>query len=214
MFTAIHSSSDQLISGVDVIDPKSLFSDTDTYCCLLCNDEVEFNRRADQHELFTHSSGKDDCFSRPQNSVVHQVGCEKAIKTACTQLGYDRETVDIESDIKKGGGSMRADVVIEEPEPVVVELYYKSRLCALYRKLDVMLNKGYSCYIICVAPGQYKPAHKPEDFDESLQEYGPIEVGRFVPEFNMLSFGTRITAEIVDLKLPSRVDGDGYILSG
>jgi hypothetical protein len=63
-----------------------------------------------------------------------------------------------------------------------------------------------------VEPGKHRPAHKPEDFDESLQEYGPIEVGRFVPEFNQLSFGTRITADMVDLKLPSRVDGHGYIL--
>jgi hypothetical protein len=211
MFTAIHRPSDQLISGLDVMDPQSLFSDTDTYRCLLCNDEVEFNRRADQHELFTHSSGKNDCFGRPQNSDVHQVGCEQAIKMACTQLGYNREAVDIELEIT-GGGTTRVDVLIEEPEPVVIELFHLSRVCGLHRRLKVILNNDYACHIICVEPGKHRPAHKPKDFDESLQEYGPIEVGRFVPEFNQLSFGTRITADMVDLKLPSCVDSPGYIL--
>lgn len=211
MFIAIHRSSDRLVSGADVVDPESIYAETDAYECLLCGEEVTFDRGAERHALFKHRSGKGDCFSRPQNSAVHQLGCEKAIKTACTKLGYDRETVEIESVIRKGGAMTRADVIITDPDPIAIEVYYRSRLCALYRKLDVMLANGYACYIICVVPGKYEPEHTPEKFDRNLQKFGPVEVGRFVPEFNKLSFGSRITADVVELKSP---DGSGYILSG
>lgn len=214
MFIAIHKSTDQLVSGVDVMDPESLFSDADTYYCLLCSDVVEFNRGGDKSELFLHSNEKTDCFRRPQNSDVHQLGCEQAILTACNQLGYDRETVDIESDIKKGGASARADVIIEAPEPTVIEIYYRSRICGLHRKLDVILSNEYSCYIICVAPGKYNPTHRPGDFDDALQNYGPIEVGRFIPEYNLLTVGTRITQNNVDLNRTKVGDSSHYILGG
>ncbi|UPV75626.1 hypothetical protein M0R89_06060 [Halorussus limi] len=109
---------------------------------------------------------------------------------------------------------MTADVYIEEPEPVVFEIYYRSRLAALYRKLDVILGTGKFCHVVCVVPGKYTPAHSPDAFDDALQKYGPVEVGRFVPEFNQLTVGTRITKDKVELKLPSSVPGSAYILGG
>lgn len=215
MFIAIHTPSDQLVDGAEVMDPESRYVDDDHFDCLLCTEEVVFNRGGDPHELFLHPEGdQDDCFSRPQNSAIHQIGCECAVKTACNQLGYNRETVQIESQITKGGASMTADVYIEKPEPVVFEIYYRSRLAALYRKLEVILETGKSCHVICVVPGKYSPAHSPDDFDDALQEYGPVEVGRFVPEFNQLTVGTRITKDKVDLKLPSSGTGSSYILGG
>lgn len=213
MFIAIHTPSDRLVDGAEVMDPESRYTPDDSYHCLLCNREAVFSKESDPHRMFLHPQGDPkNCFSRPQSSNVHQLGCECSIKTACNQLGYDRDSVQIESEITKGDGSMVADVYIKDPEPVVFEIYYRSRIAALHRKLSVILGAGKSCHVICVVPGKYTPAHSPDKFDSALRSYGPVEVGRFVPEFNHLTVGTRITKNKVDLKRTSEAGGFGYIL--
>lgn len=38
MFIVIHRSSDRLVSGADVVDPESIYTETDAYECLLCDE--------------------------------------------------------------------------------------------------------------------------------------------------------------------------------
>ena len=214
MFIAIHQQSDQLVSGIDILDPESSLCRTDSYRCLLCSESVKFERGDEQYQFFTHTMDEDDCFYDPKNSHVHQTACQKAIKTFCTRLDCDRSSVELETEVRKGGAMTRADVLISDPDPIAIEVFYKSRMGALYRKLNVLLSNGYSCYVICVADRDHNLAHTPEQFDRSLQKYGPVEVGRYLFEFNRLSIGTRITDELVDLVPPRNMEEDDYRLFG
>lgn len=212
MFIAVHLSSDKLVSGKEVLNPETSMSEQDRFQCLLCENDVEFIRGDNRYHLFTHPE-KDDCTYDPRNSVVHQTGCEIAVKKLCTRLGCNRDSVTFESGIESGTRTT-VDVLIEEPDPIAVEVFYKSRLGALYRKLNTILSSGYDCYIICVDDLNKERAHPPERFERELRNYGPIEVGRYVPEYDLLSFGTRITAQLVDLVPPRKMNGSFYTLAG
>ena len=216
MFIAIHEATDELISGVDILDPVTTLEKTDSYRCLLCNEEVKYSRGNEFYQFFSHL-GEDDCFEDPRTSHIHQTGCQKAIKTVCTELGYDRNSVEIEKEIHgEGVGTTRADVVVTQPDPIAIEVYYRSRFGALSRKLRTMLHEGYDCYVICVAAdlAEYKPAHAPEQFDESLQHLGDIQAGRYVPSVNKLLLGTRITEQQVDFTAYRQADRFDPRLSG
>lgn len=212
MFIAVHPSSDKLVSGKDVLDPETSISDQDRFRCLLCEDDVEFVRGNNRYHLFTHPE-KDDCTYDPRNSVVHQTGCEITVKKLCNRLGCDSDSVTFESGVESGTRTT-VDVLIEEPDPIAVEVFYKSRLGALYRKLKAILGSGYDCYVICVDDRNEERAHPPERFERELRNYGPIEVGRYVPEYDLLSFGTRITSQLVDLVPPHEMNESYYTLGG
>lgn len=214
MFIAIYRPSGDLVTGVEVADLDTPYSTTDEYVCVQCQERCVVHRGQNRYDLFTHVEGVDDCFYRPTNSHIHQTGCEKAVKTLCTELGCDPGSVDVERELTGGGATTTVDVKIEQPVPIVIEVYFRSRWGAMYRKLSAILSNGYSCYVICVVDGACEPAHTPAEFDQSLQKYGPIEVGRYSPLANTLTIGTRITADIVELRSPHRIDGTDYILKG
>lgn len=212
MFISKHSASNKIVSGTDIINPKLRFTDTDEYRCVLCNKKVEINQNRNEYVVFEHECGKKDCFHRPKNSKIHQMGCELAIKTACN-LKYHRGSIEIEKEVKTDSGKMtRADVMFQQPDPTVIEIYYRSRLCSLYRKLETILEAGYSCYVVCTVSDEFKPAHKPTNFDNSLGKFGPIKTGRFNPKLGVINLGTKITDEIVDFEPVNRYSD--YILSG
>lgn len=58
---------------------------------------------------------------------------------------------------------------MERPVPTVVEVYQGSRHGSIYRKLQAILNSGYSWYVICVVDEPCEPANIPVEFDRSLQ---------------------------------------------
>lgn len=213
MFVAVDSQSDKLVSGKDVLNSETSISEQDQFHCLLCEDTVEFVRGENRYHLFTHPE-KDDCTYDPRNSVVHQTGCEIAVKKLCNRFGCDRDSVKFESGLNSGGARTTVDVLIEEPDPIAVEVFYKSRFGALYRKLTAILSSGYDCYVICVDDWEKERAYPPERFDRELRNYGPIEVGRYVPEYDLLSFGTRITPQLVDLISPHKMKGTHNTLFG
>lgn len=214
MFIAIHQRSGDLVTGVEVADLDTPYSASDEYTCVLCQGRSAFHRGEERFDLFTHVECADECFSDPKNSHIHQTGCQKAIQTVCTELGCDPRSVDVEKGITLGGLRTTVDVRIEQPVPIVIEVCYRSRHGAMYRKLRAILNNGYDCYVICVVDGACQPAHTPAEYDRSLQRYGPIEVGRYAPLANTLTVGTRITDDIVDLIPPHRFDDYDYILQG
>jgi len=77
----------------------------------------------------------------------------------------------VERELTGGGATTTVDVKIERPEPIVVEVCYRSRHGAMARKLQAILHNGYSCYVVCVVDGTCEPRHTPAEFDQSLQQY-------------------------------------------
>lgn len=214
MYIAIHVPTGEMVSGAEVVAPDSPYTTSDDYACVLCREQSAFHRGEKLYDCFTHVDTEDDCFYRPKNSHVHQTGCEKAIQTMCTELGCDPGSVEVEKQIVGDRARTTVDVKFEQPERIAIEVCYRSRHGAMYRKLHAILDSGYSCYVICVADGGYRPAHTPTEFDESLQTYGPIEVGRYAPLADALTLGTRITEDMVDLDVSRRTDEYDYILNG
>lgn len=120
-------------------------------------------------------------------------------------------SIEVEKRVFDDRAQTRVDVTFEQPEPIAIEVCYRSRHGAMYRKLHAILDSGYSCYVICVADGGYKPAHTPAEFEQGLQQYGPIEVGRYAPLADTLTLGIKSTADMVDLIPPHWVDDDDIL---
>ncbi|MFK5604651.1 competence protein CoiA family protein [Haloferax volcanii] len=215
MFIALQNSTETIVSGFDVLGSAPQPSRGDSFRCVLCDGEVAFRNGEDRFDFFTHVEFEDQCFERPGNSHLHQTACEAAVMEFCSKLGCDRNSVDVEKRVTNRQTWTTADVRILEPEPIVIEVYYRCRHCSLRRKLETLLNNGYAVYVICIQGAEYKPTHTPEDFNSSLRKIGPVEAGTYRPDVNELSVGSRITSELVDLDSDSVKDGEyDYILKG
>jgi len=215
MLIALQTSTEEMVSGFNILESTSPTSPDDSFRCVLCERDVDFQDGNEKFDFFTHSEGEDHCFEYPGNSHLHQSASEAAILKFCSQLGCDRTSVDVEKRVGNQRAWTKTDVRILNPEPIAIEVYYRCRHCSLQRKLQRLLENGYSVYVICISGSECKPTHTPDEFNRSLRKIGPVEVGTYRPETNTLSIGTRITPELVDLDYDFEKDESyDYILKG
>lgn len=54
MFIAVHLSSGDVVSGVEVADSDTPYSVADDYACVRCQEQSTFCRGEERYDLFTH----------------------------------------------------------------------------------------------------------------------------------------------------------------
>lgn len=158
--------------------------------CPICGKELIFNNRSigDRFDYFTHADGTTDCFETAATSDEHRVMIEATVKLLHNRISeVTDEPVEIDAERWIGirENFIITDVRVTTPVRIAAELFYKTDMLGLGRRLGTMFSNNYRTYLIFHTDGR----HDIDTVEHHLQKVAPIQVGRFYPETLELTLG-------------------------
>jgi hypothetical protein len=206
MFIAIDTSQEIAVTGPNVhkeTHPQPVRADGgDTYRCLCCGAPLTYNDEPGTglFEYFTHASDHGPCVSDGGMSMPHRLGEEVIAKTLFNTLSSDCELTEIDLERRIGATEdfVIADVRVNAPIRLAVEVVYLSSELDLRRRLRTLFRQGYAAMIIVVSNGKLSRTQ----IERHLSKVSTIRVGRFDPETVALELGSVVTPDQINLETP------------
>jgi hypothetical protein len=204
MFVAIDTIRETAVTGPEVetkTHPEPLKADGGApYRCLCCGESLTYKTSSPrgQFEYFVHKQGTDACINDDGMSRPHRLGEEVTAKTLFNELPTDGELmqIDLERRIGVAEDFVIADVRVNAPIRLAVEVVYLSSELDLRRRLRTLFRQGYAAMIIVVTNGKLSQTQ----IERHLGKVGTVRVGRFDPQTLTLQFGSIVTPNQIDLE--------------
>jgi hypothetical protein len=133
-------------------------------------------------------------------SMPHRLGEEVIAKTLFNALSSECELTEIDLERRIGASEdfVIADVRVNAPIRLAVEVVYLSSELDLRRRLRTLFRQGYAGMIIVVSNGKLSRAQ----IERHLSKVGTIRIGRFDPQTVALELGSVVTPDQIDLETP------------
>lgn len=206
MIVARDTRRDRAVTGIELAANQELNTPSgeaagacaDQYTCLICDSPVDYTAApATLADYFSHTNRDQDCINTGNVSLVHRLGQEIAAKLLFNWLSTGHQPLELDIEKRIGGQSsfVIADVSVEEPIQLAVEIVYQTSQVSLHRRLQTLFDEGYTVMIVCSTTGRSTPTQ----IETHLQPIGPIRVGRFNPRTATLKFGSVVTSNQVSL---------------
>jgi hypothetical protein len=109
--------------------------------------------------------------------------------------GIETDQIGIERRIGTVSDFLIADIVVDSPIGIVVEIVCSGSM-NLKRRLQTMRKAGYIGMFVVVSSGQWSATQ----IEQYLQPFDDIRVGRFDPATLDLRFGSLLTADRIDFE--------------
>ena len=206
MFVAIDTIRETAVTGPEVetkTHPEPLKADGGApYRCLCCGEPLTYKTSSPrgQFEYFVHKQGTDACINDDGMSRPHRLGEEVTAKTLFNELPTAGELmqIDLERRIGVAEDFVIADVRVNAPIRLAVEVVYLSSELDLRRRLRTLFRQGYAGMIIVVSNGKLSRTQ----IERHLSKVSTIRVGRFDPETVALELGSVVTPDQINLETP------------
>ena len=197
MHIAVDTVTDRVVAGPDVTAAQPPV-DPDRYECLFCNARLAYNPTdGTTFDYFTHESAP-TCLSAGSSSKYHRVGQELISKKTCNQLPVSPRdiSIDVETYVGSPSGYRVADVLIERPVKVVIEVVYQTSVVNLRDRLATAFEDGYTGMVAVLQNADVSAAR----VERHLSRVGAIEVATIDPHRGTVEIGSVIRPETVTLE--------------
>ena len=196
MHIAVDTVTDRVVAGPDVTAAQPPV-DPDRYECLFCNARLAYNPTdGTTFDYFIHESAP-TCLSAGSSSKYHRVGQELISKKTCNQLPVSPRdiSIDVETYVGSPSGYRIADVLIDRPVKVVIEVVYQTSVVNLRDRLATAFEDGYTGMVAVLQNADVSAAR----VERHLSRVGTIEVARVDPHRGSVEIGSVIRPDIVTL---------------
>lgn len=196
MNVAIDTVTDRVVAGPDVTTAQPP-TDPDRYECLFCNAHLAYNPTdGTTFDYFTHESAP-TCLSAGSSSKYHRVGQELISKETCNKLPVSPRqiSVDVETYVGSPSGYRIADVLIDRPIKVVIELVYQTSVVNLRDRLATAFEDDYTGMVVVLQNADVSAAR----VERHLSRVGAIEVATIDLHRGTVEIGSVIRPETVTL---------------
>jgi hypothetical protein len=195
MFVAIDRRRNRVVSG------RQCSHETDTenyrFQCLFCDESLAYNPESgDLFDYFTHVDAP-TCLREGGSSRYHRVGQELISQRACTMLPVAPQNISIgvEKHVGPQSGFRIADVLIQEPIQLVIEVVYQTSVVNLRDRLETAFADGYGAMVAILQNADVSAAR----VEQHLSRVGSIEVATIDPHRGTVEIGSVIRPETVTL---------------
>lgn len=195
MFVAIDTQHDHVVNG------SQCDHDTDTertrFQCLFCGEPLAYD--SESGNLFDHFTHMDapTCLREGSSSRYHRVGQELISQRACAMLPISPQNISIgvEKHVGPDSGFRIADVLIEKPIQLVIEVVYQTSVVNLRDRLETAFADGYGAMVAILQNADVSAAR----VERHLSRVGSIEVATIDPHRGTVEIGSVIRPESVTL---------------
>lgn len=226
MHVAVAPGTNTAVAGPEVEAAGLHSTDTQSqgepYRCLLCGAEMSYtgDTASGPFDYFRHVR-VEECVNDGNVSAPHRLAQELVAMRLFNWLPMGRSGIGLERRVGTASEFIIADVLVEEPVQVAVEIVYQNTDLRLRRRLSTLFKHGYTVMVVCVTSG----ALSPTQVEQHLNRVARVEVGRFDPDARKLELGSvvsptdvcatrdfRASARKGDRKVPLEADNQPSIL--